>query len=185
MDMSGHPHSDTAYPPGASYPPPGASYPPPGASYPPPGASYPPPGASYPPPGPGYPPQPFPPVSAQPMQPVSITQTYQVHANQPSAIAAMGVSGNTQAPANPSKKAALKNHFKKWTSRSQQCVCQHCSNDIKTKVKKYPGSGAWLACCVLTPVGCCCLPFIMDSFYVIIHSCPSCGKEVGSRGKRR
>ena len=164
--MSGYPHS---------YPTPGDSNHLPGDSNHLPGASYPLSGESYPPAGPDYQPQPHTPASVQLTQATSIPETYQGRAIRPSPIAAMGVSGAAQDPAKPSKKVAIKT----WKIIPENCICQFCSRDIVTQVERLPSSGAYIVCCILSFVGFCLLPFMMDDFYVITHFCPNCGRELG------
>ncbi|XP_034360983.1 lITAF domain-containing protein isoform X1 [Arvicanthis niloticus] len=68
------------------------------------------------------------------------------------------------------------------TSMPVQTVCPYCGNHITTVTTPFPGLLTWLLCsglfvfgCVL---GCCLLPFCMQSLMDVTHSCPVCHHEL-------
>merc|ERR1711860_221416 len=65
-----------------------------------------------------------------------------------------------------------------------QTTCANCRQSIQT-VTRHAGSNgaAYLTCCCLFWFGCwpCCfIPFCMDSFQNIEHSCPNCNVFIGA-----
>ena len=65
--------------------------------------------------------------------------------------------------------------------------CHNCGQNITTSVIKKTGAMQWIACCVIASfgcdLGCCFIPFCIDSLKDVTHSCPNCnivlGKSVG------
>ncbi|XP_072607396.1 lITAF domain-containing protein [Vulpes vulpes] len=63
-----------------------------------------------------------------------------------------------------------------------QSVCPYCGNYIITVTNPVPGTLTWLLCtgffvfgCFL---GCCLLPFCVDSLMDVKHTCPVCQHEL-------
>ncbi|CAJ0578168.1 unnamed protein product, partial [Mesorhabditis spiculigera] len=65
--------------------------------------------------------------------------------------------------------------------------CPHCQVHIVTHMERVPGILPWiiLAVCVvlgfllLIPFFLCCVPFWIDAFLDVIHSCPACKRQLG------
>ncbi|XP_068687660.1 LITAF domain-containing protein-like [Montipora capricornis] len=104
---------------------------------------------------PGYPPQPAPYGN----QPGYTSTTTIIH--QPTAVLAMANFHEIPVP----------------------MTCPNCRATIVTSTDYVTGTLTWLACLGLCVVGCdagCCLiPFCVDSMKDVIHTCPSCGTQVG------
>lgn len=66
-----------------------------------------------------------------------------------------------------------------------KCKCPNCQVDAETKVKCSCGSKLWVCCLVCTLpllIGCppcCCLPFLIPSWYEYTHYCQACGQTIG------
>lgn len=62
-------------------------------------------------------------------------------------------------------------------------TCPNCGAAIVTATSYVTGTLTWLAClglCVIgCDAGCCLIPFCVDSMKDVIHTCPSCGTQVG------
>ncbi|XP_068080862.2 uncharacterized protein isoform X1 [Danio rerio] len=60
--------------------------------------------------------------------------------------------------------------------------CPSCHKIVTTEIQYKLSSNAFLFCCLLSVVGCvagCCLvPFCLNRFKDVAHSCPSCNKEI-------
>ncbi|XP_072798340.1 lITAF domain-containing protein isoform X5 [Vicugna pacos] len=63
-----------------------------------------------------------------------------------------------------------------------QSTCPYCGNHIITAITPVPGVLTWLLCtgillsgCFL---GCCLIPFYVDSLMDVIHLCPVCQQEL-------
>ena len=66
-----------------------------------------------------------------------------------------------------------------------QTVCPKCHNNIITNTTKFDGSMAWLWCFIIFLLGggifCLCfIPFCVDSFKDVRHSCPNCTHIIGT-----
>lgn len=65
---------------------------------------------------------------------------------------------------------------------SMHVVCPNCKADVQTQVRYETGLLAWLsagACCITGLwCGCCCVPFVVDSFKDAEHVCPNCNAKV-------
>ncbi|CAF1286941.1 unnamed protein product [Rotaria sordida] len=66
-----------------------------------------------------------------------------------------------------------------------QCVCPRCGAHIVTRAEKTTGLFTWLLCgglvvfgCVL---GCCLIPFCIDSAKDTVHYCPNCSYVLGAK----
>ncbi|XP_071130198.1 LITAF domain-containing protein-like [Mytilus edulis] len=66
-------------------------------------------------------------------------------------------------------------------------TCPACQKNIITGTRKEIGTMTWLACLGLCLVGCnigCCfIPFCVDSCKDTVHDCPSCQTVVGKHNK--
>ncbi|CAF3716715.1 unnamed protein product [Rotaria sp. Silwood1] len=66
-----------------------------------------------------------------------------------------------------------------------QCTCPHCYQVIVTRVEKKDGVLPWLICGGILLMGgwlgCCLIPFCIDSLKDIEHYCPYCAALLGSR----
>ncbi|XP_053518647.1 LITAF domain-containing protein-like, partial [Artibeus jamaicensis] len=78
--------------------------------------------------------------------------------------------------------AGLSSVPKMASALPMQRSCPYCGNHILTVTTPVPGALSWLLCtglfmfgCVL---GCCLLPFYMDRFMDVKHTCPVCGHEL-------
>lgn len=74
----------------------------------------------------------------------------------------------------PTKK---KNYFKSFITE-----CPHCKKTVKTDCKRVLGSFPFIGCLSFTGIGfilgLCLIPFMILSFYDIVHICPDCHKEI-------
>ncbi|XP_045316119.1 lITAF domain-containing protein isoform X3 [Leopardus geoffroyi] len=63
-----------------------------------------------------------------------------------------------------------------------QSICHYCGNRIITVTTPVPGVLTWLLCTGLFVfgcfLGCCFLPFCMDSLMDVRHTCPVCQQEL-------
>ncbi|XP_074201511.1 lITAF domain-containing protein [Camelus bactrianus] len=63
-----------------------------------------------------------------------------------------------------------------------QSTCPYCGNHIITAITPVPGVLTWLLCTgiVLSGcfLGCCLIPFYVDSLMDVIHLCPVCQQEL-------
>ncbi|XP_065161900.1 lipopolysaccharide-induced tumor necrosis factor-alpha factor homolog [Atheta coriaria] len=62
-------------------------------------------------------------------------------------------------------------------------ICPHCQTDIYTTRKVKPKPAAYLSCALIFMfgcfLGCCLIPFCMNSCRSVSHSCPNCGRHLG------
>jgi len=61
--------------------------------------------------------------------------------------------------------------------------CPNCNMNITTTTVSENSSSAHIACILLFLFGCClcsCIPYFMDAFKVVNHSCPNCKTFLGS-----
>mmetsp|Transcript_82 Transcript_82/g.109 ORF Transcript_82/g.109 Transcript_82/m.109 type:complete len:125 (+) Transcript_82:298-672(+) len=70
-----------------------------------------------------------------------------------------------------------------WTKEPQAAYCSRCRNNGVTKVRHKSSWLAWLCCFGLCigglDLGCCLIPFCMDSCKDIEHQCSVCGEYLG------
>ncbi|XP_054549925.1 lITAF domain-containing protein isoform X2 [Talpa occidentalis] len=63
-----------------------------------------------------------------------------------------------------------------------QSMCPYCGNYIITVPTRVPGVLTWLLCTGLLLfgcfLGCCLIPFCVDSLMDVKHLCPVCGSEL-------
>ncbi|XP_052051965.1 lITAF domain-containing protein [Apodemus sylvaticus] len=63
-----------------------------------------------------------------------------------------------------------------------QTLCPYCGNHVMTVTTPVPGLLTWLLCSGLFVfgcfLGCCLLPFCMQSLMDVAHSCPVCHQEL-------
>ena len=66
---------------------------------------------------------------------------------------------------------------------NQSIQCPHCGFQGETMVERVPGFGTWLLCCALCCVSGICGPcvFCCDSTMDVVHSCPNCDHQLGSK----
>ncbi|XP_075384142.1 lITAF domain-containing protein [Tenrec ecaudatus] len=61
-------------------------------------------------------------------------------------------------------------------------TCPYCGNNIITVTSYVPGIITWLMCTGLflfgCVIGCCLIPFCIDSLMDVRHSCPVCRHEL-------
>ncbi|UJR29087.1 hypothetical protein I4U23_010301 [Adineta vaga] len=66
-----------------------------------------------------------------------------------------------------------------------QCICPHCHQTIATRIEKQTGLVSWLACGGILLfggwLGCCLIPFCVDSLKDTEHYCPNCAVLLGTR----
>ena len=71
----------------------------------------------------------------------------------------------------------------KYTEQPAHVICQYCSSEILTNVKRQPGIVTYFYCGIMVMLGCwcgCCLcPFYIDDLKVAYHYCPFCKRVVG------
>ena len=76
-------------------------------------------------------------------------------------------------------------HLPPKTSVSTNMYCPICNTSTLTTVTKEPGLATWLTCGGLTLfgcwLGCCLIPFCIDSFKDAVHHCSKCGAVVGRK----
>ena len=73
-------------------------------------------------------------------------------------------------------------HFMSFGTTPVTTNCYNCGKNITTSVIKKTGAMQWLACiCVMLgcPLGCCFIPFCIDGWKDITHSCPDCKIVLG------
>lgn len=144
----------SGYPPPQPCAPPPPGYPTP-AAYPPP-----PPGTIHPqgygPPPPGY--GPPPPSGYGPPPP-------------------MGQPGQTTVIVQPS--VAIAN----FSDNPIQLRCPKCNAEIMTSTHYETGTLSWILCLILCFfgffMGCCLIPFCIDSAKDVVHTCPNCNQHIG------
>ncbi|XP_070580680.1 lipopolysaccharide-induced tumor necrosis factor-alpha factor homolog [Ptychodera flava] len=72
---------------------------------------------------------------------------------------------------------------KNFGANATNTTCQHCRQQILTRVEYEVGTMTWLACFLLWFVGlwCCCfIPFCMDNCKDAVHYCPNCSNHLGT-----
>uniref|UniRef100_A0A915KY35 LITAF domain-containing protein n=1 Tax=Romanomermis culicivorax TaxID=13658 RepID=A0A915KY35_ROMCU len=64
------------------------------------------------------------------------------------------------------------------------CICPHCNASIVSQTTTISGNMQYLACCILCflgcSLGCCFIPFCMDSLSDVEHKCPQCNHFLGT-----
>ncbi|CAL8139176.1 unnamed protein product [Orchesella dallaii] len=69
-------------------------------------------------------------------------------------------------------------------SHNARITCPHCKTEIQTKTDKKPGVVAWVSSGVLCFfgcwLGCCLIPFCIDSCMDVDHKCPNCDAHLGT-----
>jgi lipopolysaccharide-induced tumor necrosis factor-alpha factor len=62
-----------------------------------------------------------------------------------------------------------------------QLVCPYCKNTVVTSTSHENGAMVWLGVLFLCLFCFCCffIPFMIDSFKDVVHSCPSCNNVIG------
>lgn len=72
-----------------------------------------------------------------------------------------------------------------WTNAPQVAYCNNCRSQGVTNVKFTPGACTWLSCigclCVGCYMGCCLIPFCVDSLQDCCHHCSNCGEFLGRK----
>lgn len=72
-----------------------------------------------------------------------------------------------------------------WTAFPQVASCSRCRTQGVTNVKYVPGMCTWLSCAGICLIGCylgCCfIPFCIDSLQDCTHHCTSCGELLGRK----
>ncbi|KAF7256781.1 hypothetical protein EG68_06475 [Paragonimus skrjabini miyazakii] len=67
---------------------------------------------------------------------------------------------------------------------SQNFLCSICLNKVVTTVQYVNGACTWLACTGIFFIGgvlgCCLIPFFVDTCKDARHSCPVCNTELGT-----
>lgn len=58
-------------------------------------------------------------------------------------------------------------------------TCPQCHNVITTVPVPVIGSFTWIFAVLCCFFGCCCVPFLFDTFKDVEHMCPHCGALVG------
>eukprot|EP01108_Squamamoeba_japonica_P005348 TRINITY_DN41_c0_g1_i1.p1 TRINITY_DN41_c0_g1~~TRINITY_DN41_c0_g1_i1.p1 ORF type:complete len:126 (+),score=17.80 TRINITY_DN41_c0_g1_i1:115-492(+) len=63
-----------------------------------------------------------------------------------------------------------------------RCTCQFCSSQVVTSTEYVNGTLTWLAsgaiCLFGCVLGCCLIPFALDSCKDVVHRCPSCRQTI-------
>ncbi|XP_066992981.2 lipopolysaccharide-induced tumor necrosis factor-alpha factor homolog [Anabrus simplex] len=62
-------------------------------------------------------------------------------------------------------------------------ICPMCRANIKTNTVRENQCRAHVCCCILFFVGCIlcsCIPYCMDSFKIVRHTCPDCKAYLGT-----
>lgn len=154
QEKSGYPPPQPCAPPPPGYPTP-AAYPPP-----PPGTIHP---QGYGPPPPGY--GPPPPSGYGPPPPMGQPGMY----GPPS--------GQTTVIVQPS--VAIAN----FSDNPIQLRCPKCNAEIMTSTHYETGTLSWILCLILCFfgffMGCCLIPFCIDSAKDVVHTCPNCNQHIG------
>jgi len=66
--------------------------------------------------------------------------------------------------------------------RAVKMICPHCRADITTWTVSEPSVMSWIIClglCFFGCIPCCCIPFCVDSFNQVTHTCPNCKNTLG------
>ncbi|XP_025086072.1 cell death-inducing p53-target protein 1 homolog [Pomacea canaliculata] len=62
-------------------------------------------------------------------------------------------------------------------------TCPHCHATVTTSTHYTVGTFAWLICVIILLLGfwlgCCLIPFCVDSCKDVIHTCPNCQQQLG------
>ncbi|KAM9987959.1 hypothetical protein ACTFIZ_003307 [Dictyostelium cf. discoideum] len=120
------------------------------------------------PPQQGYPPQQYPPQQGYPQQ--QPPQQY------PAPV------GAPQQPYMATQQVVVQQVYVQPTFGvvSVDCICQHCQTHMSTKISHKSGSMVWLVCVLLIIfgcwLGCCLIPFGIDSLKDVQHKCSHCKK---------
>lgn len=81
----------------------------------------------------------------------------------------------------------VRNHPPKSTdipakSRPMIVRCLHCNKEVTTEIEYQSGGLTWILCCLLAAaggfLGCCVLPFFINRFKDVLHSCPKCKESL-------
>ncbi|XP_059160366.1 lipopolysaccharide-induced tumor necrosis factor-alpha factor homolog isoform X2 [Physella acuta] len=119
----------------------------------------------------GYPaPQPYPPGYSQPGQPVGMyAQPYSTSANY--------THGTTVVVAQPAITV-----IQTFRDMPVHTNCPHCRAEIMTGTHYEVGTFTWVICCIMwllgCGMGCCLIPFCVDSCKDVIHTCPNCQQQI-------
>ncbi|XP_018429195.1 PREDICTED: lipopolysaccharide-induced tumor necrosis factor-alpha factor homolog [Nanorana parkeri] len=74
-----------------------------------------------------------------------------------------------------------------FSDRPTSCMCPVCRQNVVTRVEYNSGLLAWLICGILVLfgcwLGCCLIPFCVDSCKDVDHFCPNCNNHL-SKYKR-
>lgn len=161
QEKSGYPPPQPCAPPPPGYPTP-AAYPPP-----PPGTIHP---QGYGPPPPGY--GPPPPSGYGPPPPMGQPGMY----GPPSGMYGPPP-GQTTVIVQPS--VAIAN----FSDNPIQLRCPKCNAEIMTSTHYETGTLSWILCLILCFfgffMGCCLIPFCIDSAKDVVHTCPNCNQHIG------
>lgn len=65
--------------------------------------------------------------------------------------------------------------------------CTYCQNTVSTDVQYKVGAFTWISCILIASfgffLGCCAIPFCVNSAKDIVHICPDCGEEIGRNSR--
>ncbi|XP_077512302.1 lipopolysaccharide-induced tumor necrosis factor-alpha factor homolog [Amblyomma americanum] len=74
--------------------------------------------------------------------------------------------------------------YSQWGPLPVPVICPYCRQQIVTKIVHRPGFLTWMLCGSLAALGCilgCCLvPFCINSCQDIVHVCPHCSRTLGN-----
>mmetsp|Transcript_29552 Transcript_29552/g.41570 ORF Transcript_29552/g.41570 Transcript_29552/m.41570 type:complete len:129 (+) Transcript_29552:109-495(+) len=74
-----------------------------------------------------------------------------------------------------------------WGELPQRCICQFCGKQIVSSVTYEAGTLTWLVagglCLVGCFLGCCLIPFAVDSMKDPVHVCPHCHHQIGKKSR--
>ncbi|EAL62882.1 hypothetical protein DDB_G0289149 [Dictyostelium discoideum AX4] len=131
------------------------------------------------PPQQGYPPQQYPPQQGYPPQQYPPQQGYpqqQPPQQYPAPV------GAPQQPYMATQQVVVQQVYVQPTFGvvPVDCICQHCQTRMSTKTSYKSGSMVWLVCVLLIIfgcwLGCCLIPFGIDSLKDVQHKCSHCKK---------
>lgn len=168
QEKSGYPPPQPCAPPPPGYPTP-AAYPPP-----PPGTIHP---QGYGPPPPGY--GPPPPSGYGPPPPMGQPGMYGPPPGMYGPPSGMygPPPGQTTVIVQPS--VAIAN----FSDNPIQLRCPKCNAEIMTSTHYETGTLSWILCLILCFfgffMGCCLIPFCIDSAKDVVHTCPNCNQHIG------
>ncbi|TNV75218.1 hypothetical protein FGO68_gene12099 [Halteria grandinella] len=67
-----------------------------------------------------------------------------------------------------------------WPRTPTMVVCPHCNQREPTKTEKMRTDKQCCLCCLMSFIGCCCIPYMIEDMYKVQHSCANCNEPLGA-----